>query len=411
MDQFEEMKESIQASMQTPFQEPVPELKKGNKGLLIFAIILLTILTLTVNYFVFEDVVDAFLAANFPVLVDNGFIEPPASEGNSFNQYPNEDYDSVLDKMKGKIPILEYHIIETPSVDTNYIFTKRIKKNAKTERFFISSSEFRYQLETLYSNNFRNISLDEYISLLKGKKKELNRLPPESKLYVITFDDGTFGQFDIMGTNGQGEYVIDPECAVGIMIDFARKYPDFKLNAAFCVTFDHAPFMQPAYVGQKLNMLLDLGFEIVNHTTTHKKFSRLLARSPEKAAYEIGRAMELFESYLGYRANTIDKICYPYGATSPAAWEFVRNVHFNGKEYHFTAALDATGLQAKNPNAENYNQYNIARIEINNSTFHEFILDAGDLYKTPAVLERDPNVAVNRIVPATNDMLDLIKLR
>lgn len=335
------------------------------------------------------------------------------AEGDWMNPYPSQNIDEILESMRGRIPILEYHLIESPYVYSNYILKGRLKKNAKTARYYITSAEFREHLETLYKANFRNISLNEYLSLVKGQKKELNRLPPETHLYVLTFDDSTCGQFDFIGTNSKNEPIIDPNCAVGIMIQFAKEHPDFKLNAAFSVTFDKPPFLQTEYIGKKLNLLLDYGFEIVNHTKSHSSLSRLIPGKPEKASYELGKAMELFESYLGYRAASIDKVCYPNGRVNPKVWDFIKTVHYNNRTYHFTAALDAVGLSAKNPNESMFNVYNIARIEINSDSFKKFVVKAPNLYKTPSLSQKiaDKAAIYSQIEENKSNTLDLIRLK
>lgn len=383
--------------------DPDYKKKKKRSGLFLFYIItILTTFSLIINFFVFQD-----------ILLNNDSIQDFVSEGNYFNQFPGEKMDDVISKIDGRIPILEYHIIDTPTVDSNVIAKGKIKKNKKIERFFVTSEEFRNQLENLYDNQFRNISLDEYLSLMNGQKKDLNRLPPDSKLYVLTFDDSTYGQFDFTGLDDNGEPIIDKDCAVGIMVDFAKKHPDFKLNAAFSVVFDKTPFMQSKYVGKKLNMLLDYGFEIVNHTKNHRRLSKYIQSNPDIASFEIGRAMELFESYLGYRAATINKIAYPFGETNPNVWDFVKKVTYNGKEYRFIAALNAAGLQAKNPNEENFNFYNISRIETSRSTFKTYVLNAKGLFKTPSQEDKikSQNYAFSPNLNSVSNTLDLIKLR
>jgi len=306
-------------------------------------------------------------------------------EGDYYNQYPDESIDEVYDSVNGRVPILMYHMIVTPYMESEIFGRGIIKRATWMERFLVTSEEFRDELDSLYKSGFRNISLNEYISLKKGEIKTLDRIPPGSKLYVLTFDDGPYGQLDYKGVDVNGAPVIDPDCAVGIMMDFAVKHPDFKLNAAFSVTFEHIPFMQPQYVKDKLNRLLDLGFEIVNHTVSHKGLTWFILHDRERAEYEIGRAMEIFESYLGYRASTIDKISYPGGNANSDVWNFIPTVSYNGRTYHFKAALNAKGLQAKNPNEKRFNIYNIARIETSNATFKKFILDAPNLYRTPPV--------------------------
>ena len=357
----------------------------GNSSVLIIVVIILAVIVISMNGVLLYDYL-------LPQTVVNDY-----PEGDLFNQFPSQDIDEILSSVKGRIPVLEYHTILTPNVESNLVATGKIKINKKNKRFFVKSAEFRRHLETLYQERFRNISIDEYLSLQKGTKKDLDRLPPDCKLYVLTFDDAALGQFDFLGTNNKGDAILDPDCAVGIMLDFARKHPDFKLNAAFSVDFENAPFHQERYVKTKLNLLMDYGFEIINHTANHKRLSRYIPGNSNIATYEIGKAMELFESYLGYRAGAIDKICYPDGGANPDVFKFVQKIAYNGKIYKFRAALDATGYQSRNPNDRLFNIYNISRIEINDKTFSPLIVKADGLYKTPSLEDRIFNKKMVRV--------------
>lgn len=308
--------------------------------------------------------------------------------GDNINPYTNMSFVQILSGVRGRIPILMYHNIITPRLERKFTDIP-----TRARRYYVTSAELREQLQKLHDEGFVNISLDEYLSLMTGDKTTIERLPPEKKLYILTFDDATFGQFDFEGVDRNGNPILDTNCAVGIMLDFARKYPDFKLNAAFSVDFANTPFLDARYVGKKLNMLLDYGFEIVNHTATHRYLANFIDTQPNVVAFEIGRAMELFESYLGYRAATIDKICYPGGIDSIKLQDFVHEVKYNGREYKFVLALDAEGYQAANPNSPDFNPYDIARIELNSHTFESDVLYARGVFQTPGV-ERSTGVAV-----------------
>jgi len=302
-------------------------------------------------------------------------------EGNYTDPFDVLSFDEILQRVPGAIPILQYHMIMTPHNAT--ILTPLITRKPSLRRFILTSEEFRKQLQTLYDNGFRPISLDEYLALGSGQLSSLKRLPPETKPVVLTFDDALYGQFDFIDTNGDGITEIDPDCAVGILLDFHRTHPDFALTGAFCIPFSTIPFLQPSYVGQKLNLLLDYGFEIVNHTMTHASLSRLYRKSPNAVAEEIGRAMERFESYLGYRARSINKIAYPNGHVSEGVKQAVQNVSYHGKTYHFVAGLHAYGLQAPRPMSARFDPYAIPRIEISGKNFEKFVLLAPHLMKMP----------------------------
>ncbi len=324
------------------------------------------------------------------------------------NQFRFNRIEEVYENLSGKIPILEYHIIETPTFYSNYILTKKVKKTKDNQRFFVSSDDFRKHLEILYKKGYRNISLDEYLSIMKCQTKDFRRLTPGSKLYVLTFDDATFGQFDFL-TNEKGEIFIDPDCAVGIMIDFAKKHPEFKLNAAFSIDFANIPFLQKEHITTKLNLLLDYGFEIINHTYNHKSLSKLYQKNPDRVAEEIGKAMEMFEAHIGYRVSHINKICYPNGDNSKEIEEYIKKINYNNKEYNFIAAIDAEGPLALNPNENDFNPYAIRRIEINNENLIKYVINAKGIYTMPPLVVKTPET--KKLVKSTTNLhLDLIKL-
>lgn len=357
--------------MQRRYTNKTKQNKLAHSGVISGILIaMFTFASITINLFLFID-------------TKKSQIPEYQKGGTKISAYSNNNFADILSGVNGRIPILMYHNIITPVVRKKY--PKLMSK--RNRRFSVTAAEFRTQLQKLHDANFRNISIDEYLSLMKGKNKRLARIPPGCKLYVLTFDDATFGQFDFNGVDKHGEPIIDPDCAVGVMLNFSKKYPEFKLNAAFSIDFSNIPFFDNKYVGKKFNMLLDYGFEIVNHTVNHKALARLILVSKKKVSYEIGHAMELFESYLGYRAATINKICYPGGSENLLLRNTVKNINYNNKNYIFIAGLDAEGLQAKNPNDKNFNSYDISRIELNQNTFDIYVLNAPRLYITPMLQE------------------------
>lgn len=307
-------------------------------------------------------------------------------EGPYRDTFPSLDFDEIVRRIPGSIPILQYHIVMTPHNSER--LEPVIRRHPRLRRFVVTSEEFRNHLDVLYKRGFRPISLDEYLSLSSGVVTSLKRLSPNTKPFVITFDDATYGQFDMVDTNADGIPEIDPFCAVGILLDFHREHPDFALNAAFCIDFSNVPFLQPSHVKDKMNILLDYGFEIVNHTWRHRSLRQVLRRSSEEFVAEIGQAMEKFESYLGYRARSINKVAYPNGHVSSQVKDAVKEITYRGKTYRFVAALHAFGLQAPHPQSMRFDPYAIPRIEMSERNFEKFVLLAPYLMKMPQLLER-----------------------
>ena len=93
---------------------------------------------------------------------------------------------------------------------------------------------------------------------------------------ILTFDDSSPGQFRYLERNG--DWVIDPDCAVGILEAFEREHPEFGHAATFYVLpgADPAqPPLQPARARQrKLQYLASRGYEIGNHTLWHANLGK-----------------------------------------------------------------------------------------------------------------------------------------
>ena len=109
----------------------------------------------------------------------------------------------------GRIMILEYHKIDLPE-----------------ERWTRTPANFRRDLERLWERGYRLVALNDVldgtISVRRG-----------TTTVVLTFDDSSPGQFKLIEKNG--EWVPDPDCAVGILEAFERQHPEFGHAATFYV--------------------------------------------------------------------------------------------------------------------------------------------------------------------------------
>src|SRR5690606_6061801 len=102
-------------------------------------------------------------------------------------------------------------------------------------------------------------------------------IPAGKTPFALTFDDSSAGQFRFIEKNGKTE--IDPNCAVGIMENFKKKHPDFPLTASFYVLPAIKPdlrlFAQPEFKKEKLEWLINNGYEIGNHGWYHVALNKL----------------------------------------------------------------------------------------------------------------------------------------
>jgi peptidoglycan/xylan/chitin deacetylase (PgdA/CDA1 family) len=156
----------------------------------------------------------------------------------------------------GLVPILEYHEIgAAPRYDS------------ATKRMYRSEERFRHDLERLYDDGYRPITMREYLD---------NRidLPLGRSPFIFTFDDARASQLRYRADGS-----IDPNCAVGILQAFHQAHPDFPLKATFFVLPNSEKgnaFGISAEDGvRKMRALQAMGFELENHTLHHRYFNRM----------------------------------------------------------------------------------------------------------------------------------------
>ena len=205
-----------------------------------------------------------------------------------------------------------------------------------------STKNFRKDLDTLYRLGFRPVTLTEFV---EGKMT----LPPGASPVVLTFDDSSLSQFKIL-PDGK----VDPECAVGILEQFSKEYPDFPVKATFFI-LPKVPFGQEIWVDKKFSMLKAWGCELGSHTLTHSSLRKL---SDEKVKQELGGSIDWIRS-LGFEPKTM---AVPYGVM-PKNVSLLKSFTWNGKQYGFIANVRSMGRPARSFESEKPdNPYRLARV-------------------------------------------------
>ncbi len=172
-----------------------------------------------------------------------------------------------------RIPILEYH--NFGEVDS---------------RWTRSPDTFYDDLLWLYNNDFRPISVDEFINM------DFARLEPGTLPFVLTFDDASMDQFRYLSDES-----IDPRSAVAMLDKFHQDYPDFGPQATFFVL--PGGFGQPERFERKIEYLRETGREVASHTYYHDDLSEI-------SAEDIRATLQEAEDYIGFEMNSL---AYPNG--------------------------------------------------------------------------------------------------
>lgn len=237
----------------------------------------------------------------------------------------------------GRVPILEYHVIG----------------DSARGMFVISRTEFERDLQLLYERGYRPITVAQLVA------RDFRDVPVGMSPVVFTFDDASPEQFSYVERNGQLE--IDPTSALGLWQAFARKHPDWKGKATFCVLSgaeaghnffgDKEKFrgQKKEWRHQKVKWLADNGFEICNHTLWHAQLSKY----PDAFVQEqIARLQVAVDSAVpGYRITTM--------ALPQGLWPKNRDLAWRGAwtdpksgattRYDHATVLEVAGGPARSP--------------------------------------------------------------
>jgi peptidoglycan/xylan/chitin deacetylase (PgdA/CDA1 family) len=197
----------------------------------------------------------------------------------------------------GQIPVLMHHQIS----------------NDESNVYDLSANEFRAELQRLWKDGFVPINA----SALVDAKIDI---PDDRRPVVMTFDDGTKSQFALLPDGN-----VDPDTAVGIMLAFAQKHPDFKPAGTFYVNQD--PFELGSNLSTGLRWLTTHGFEIGNHTTSHADLSSLDSTGVQKELATNARMIT--DALPGYKIRTM---ALPFGI-NPSPSSLAVSGSYGGTSY------------------------------------------------------------------------------
>lgn len=235
----------------------------------------------------------------------------------------------------GQVPILEYHLIGTPEGPW-----RRTPDN------------FRRDLQMLYDLGYYPVRLLDYVA---GRMN----VPAGRSPVVLTFDDSSEGQFRAVTVHGISRP--DPDSAVGILEDFARRHPDFPARATFYllpgISEKLRLFGQPEYRAWKLNYLVKHGYELGNHTLWHQNLAKA---EPAEIVKQLALAQRVVDELVpGYHFGSLS---LPFGA-----WPRRKNLAvtgtYEGSTYRNRAILLVGAGPAPSPNDRSFNPLALPRIQ------------------------------------------------
>lgn len=298
--------------------------------------------------------------------VPPGATNPPQPPATPTPARPAELTPEQLAELRpnelGQVPILEYHQFGSPP-----------------EQFVRTPDQFRSDLQWLYEHNFYVISLRSFLD-------DAIDVPAGKRPVILTFDDSHVMQFRLTPLEN-GQFALDPDCAIGILEAFFAAHPDFGRGGVFAI-LPHQLFNWPNAPEQnewgelKVNWLLDNGYELSNHSYDHVSLADL---SAEEVVYQLAAWNDWVHAI---RPDAqIDSITLPYGMypvvpNGPGDDTLFRACEYEGRHYSWRCALQIGANPATPPIASDYDPYAVARIQ----AFDE------ELYKWFDIFESDPGI-------------------
>lgn len=215
------------------------------------------------------------------------------------------------------------------------------------EEWVRTPDNFRKDLQTLYDLGYRPIRLTDYVT---GNITTPAGLTP----YVITFDDGRENNFRYLEDGS-----IDPDCAVGILMEFAEQYPDFEPHATFFIN-GGTPFENQDQAKDKVAFMIENGMDIGNHSYGHENFVETsVAGIEESIGFQHNFLQDLAPE--GYEVNTL---ALPFGSR-PANDEdayILESGTYEGRTYKNIAILNVGWNPEYSPYHQDFDFASINRV-------------------------------------------------
>ena len=268
------------------------------------------------------------------------------------------DYNALKVDESGNVPIMMYHGIHNVT-DNEYT-----GGNVDKDGYQRTASAFRNDLEFYYNSGYRMIRLEDYVNGIIDVEAGYSPI-------IITFDDGLSNNLKVTGLDSNGNIIIDPNCAVGVLESFKEKYPDYNVTATFFV--NGGLFNQSEYNEKILNWLVNNGYDVGNHTYSHVDFTTV---SKEKSVQEVGSLYNLLDKYIP--GKYVNIVALPFGSPYDKDhdnFNSILNGFYNDKEYNTIATLRVGWEADYSPFNKNFDKTFLKRIRAYDNNGKEFDIE------------------------------------
>ena len=242
----------------------------------------------------------------------------------------------------GRIPILMYHSIGAPA-------HRGVRYDS--QGLNIAPETFRKHLALMYAAHWYPVNMRDVLGSHLA-------VPAGQTPVVLTFDDARGSQFHYLPDG-----TVDPNCAVGILEAFHQEHSDWPLRGTFYVlpksAWNPVPFWQPGRETKKLRALVTDGFEVANHSTTHRMMTHL-------SGTELTWEMAECQRYVRERVPeaTMDTMALPGGAApkNHALWNTLLRGRLGKIIYRNRCILMAWGGPSRSWTDKKFDPDRISRI-------------------------------------------------
>ena len=281
----------------------------------------------------------------------------------------------------GLIPVMMYHgIVNLKDSDTAYT-----GGNVDKDGYTRTAESFRKDLDYYYNEGYRMIRLEDYID---GKiDTEMGKSP-----IILTFDDGLENNIKVTGLDSNGNIIIDPNSAVGILEEYKKKYPDYNVTATFFI--NGGLFRQTEYNEKILNWLIDNGYDIGNHTYTHVDFTTV---DKNKATEEVGKMYQKLDGII--KDKYVNIVALPFGSPyddDHSNFKYIIEGTYNDYKYNTKSTLRVGWEANYSPFSKSFNPQFIKRIRAydNNGENFDIKMNFNRLKETRYISDGDINTIV-----------------